>query len=531
MFLKKTIAALAAGCLAFSLASCSNSESSSEAGGSTQSANYITARGSEPQNPLIPGNTNEVGGGNIVDLIYSGLVCYDADGNTHNDMAESIDLEGEKTYRVTLKDGITFSDGSPVTSESFVKAWNKVVEDSMLTADFFEPILGFKDGAASMEGLKVVDDKTFTIELNQPEADFPTRLGYSAFYPMHESAFDDLAAYGENPIGNGPYKLAEWNHNKDAIIVPNEEYKGDRVPKNDGVQFVFYAKGDAAYSDLLAGNLDVTDLIPDSAFSTFEQELGDRAVNQPAAIFQSFTIPERLPHFDGEEGQLRREALSYAINRDEITSTIFGGTRTPATDFTSPVIPGQTDQLKGADVLKYNPEKAKELWAKADAISPFEGSVKISYNADGGHQAWVDAVANSIRNTLGVEAVGDPYPDFKSLRDEITNRTIDSAFRTGWQADYPSLGNFLTPLYSTGGGSNDGDYSNPEFDSLLKQAAGAPNPEEANVFYNQAQEILLKDLPAIPLWYANVTGGYSENVDNVVFSWKSVPVYYEITKK
>ena len=230
MFLKKTIAALAAGCLAFSLASCSNSESSSEAGGSTQSANYITARGSEPQNPLIPGNTNEVGGGNIVDLIYSGLVYYDADGNTHNDMAESIDLEGEKTYRVTLKDGITFSDGSPVTSESFVKAWNKVVEDSMLTADFFEPILGFKDGAASMEGLKVVDDKTFTIELNQPEADFPTRLGYSAFYPMHESAFDDLAAYGENPIGNGPYKLAEWNHNKDAIIVPNEEYKGDRVP-------------------------------------------------------------------------------------------------------------------------------------------------------------------------------------------------------------------------------------------------------------------------------------------------------------
>ena len=78
MFLKKTIAALAAGCLAFSLASCSNSESSSEAGGSTQSANYITARGSEPQNPLIPGNTNEVGGGNIVDLIYSGLVYYDA---------------------------------------------------------------------------------------------------------------------------------------------------------------------------------------------------------------------------------------------------------------------------------------------------------------------------------------------------------------------------------------------------------------------------------------------------------------------
>ena len=145
---------------------------------------------------------------------------------------------------------------------------------------------------------------------------------------------------------------------------------------------------------------DSTDAIPDSAFSTFENELGDRAVNQPAAIFQSFTIPESLPHFKGEEGNLRRQALSYAINREEITSTIFGGTRTPATDFTSPVIPGHSDSLAGAEVLTYNPEKAKELWEKADKISPFEGSVKISYNADGGHQAWVDAVANSIRNTL-----------------------------------------------------------------------------------------------------------------------------------
>jgi len=526
VFLKKTIAALTAGMLAFSLASCSNSESSSAAGG-----NYITARGSEPQNPLLPANTNEVGGGNIVDLIYSGLVYYDADGKIQNEMAESIDLEGDKTYKVTLKDGISFSDGSPITSESFVKAWNKAVEESMLSAYFFEPILGYKEGGSSMEGLKIIDDKTFTIELAQPEADFPTRLGYSAFFPMHESAYDDLNAYGENPIGNGPYKLAEWNHNKDATIVPNEEYDGVRTPKNDGVQFVFYAQNDAAYSDLLAGNLDITDAIPDSAFSTFENELGDRAVNQPAAIFQSFTIPESLPHFKGEEGNLRRQALSYAINREEITSTIFGGTRTPATDFTSPVIPGHSDSLAGAEVLTYNPEKAKELWEKADKISPFEGSVKISYNADGGHQAWVDAVANSIRNTLGVEAVGDPYPDFKSLRDEITNRTITSAFRTGWQADYPSLGNFLGPLYATGGGSNDGDYSNPEFDKLLKQAAGAPDPESANVFYNQAQELLLKDLPAIPLWYANVTGGYSENVDNVVFSWKSVPVYDQITKK
>ncbi|MCT1425874.1 ABC transporter substrate-binding protein [Corynebacterium sanguinis] len=532
MRFKKVTSVAAASALALGLAACgseSGSGSNNAQGGGGD--NYVLANGSEPQNPLIPGNTNETGGGRIVENIFSGLVYYDGEGNAHNELAESIDLEGDKTYRVTLKDDIKWSDGSPVTAEDFVKAWNYTVENALLSAYFFEPILGYEEGKAEMEGLEVVDDKTFTIELNQPEADFVSRLGYSAYYPMHPSAYDNIDAYGENPISNGPYKLAEWNHNQDATIVPNEEYTGDRAAQNDGVNFVFYAQQDAAYADLLAGNLDVLDAVPDSAFSTFQDELGERAVNQPAAVFQSFTIPEKLEHFSGEEGELRRAALSRAINREEITDTIFQGTRTPATDFTSPVIPGHSDSLEGAEVLTYDPEEAKRLWAEADAISPFAGQFTISYNADGGHQAWVDAVANSIRNTLGIDAVGNAYPDFKSLRDDVTNRTISGAFRTGWQADYPSLGNFLGPLYGTGAGSNDGDYSNPEFDKLLDEAANSADIEAATPIYNQAQEILLADLPAVPLWYSNVTGGSSENVDNVTFSWKSQPVYHEITKQ
>lgn len=441
--------------------------------------NYVTAWGSEPQNPLIPADVNEVGGGRIVENIYAGLTYYDADGKSHNELAESIELEGEKTYRVTLKDGQKFSDGSPVTSANFVDAWNYSVKESLLSASFMEPILGYEEGAESLEGLKIVDDKTFTIELAAPMSDFPEQLGYSAFYPLHDSAYDDIAAYGEKPVSNGPYQLAEWNHNKNAVLTPNPEYTGDRTPKNDGIDIVFYAETDAAYADLLSGNLDVLDTIPDSAFASYQDELGDRWVNDPAAVFQSFTIPERIEHFSGEEGALRRQALSLAINREEITDTIFEGTRTPATDFTSPVIPGHSDSLKGAEVLDYNPEKAKQLWAEADKISPWEGEFTLSYNADGGHQAWVDATTNSIRNTLGIEAVGNPYPDFKSLRDDVTNRTIKGAFRTGWQGDFPLLSNFLTPLYRTGAGSNDGDYSNAEFDRLLDDAAAAPDVETA----------------------------------------------------
>lgn len=154
----------------------------------------------------------------------------------------------------------------------------------------------------------------------------------------------------------------------------------------------------------------------------------------------------------------------------------------------------------------------------------------IAYNADGGHQAWVDAVANSISGTLGIDAVGVPYPDFAGLRDEVTNRSIDSAFRTGWQADYPGLYNFLGPLYASNAGSNDGDYSSEEFDSLLAEGISATDPEEANALFQQAQEVLLKDLPAFPLWYSNVVGGYGETVENVEFGWNSVPLYHQITK-
>ncbi|QDQ21194.1 peptide ABC transporter substrate-binding protein [Corynebacterium glutamicum] len=533
MTLKKSLAVTTAAALALSLAACSSdssSDSSSSSSGSEGGDNYVLVNGTEPQNPLVPGNTNEVGGGRIVDSIFSGLVYYDVDGSPVNDVAESIELEGDKTYRITIKDGQTFTDGTPVTAESFVNAWNYNVANNTLSAYFFESILGYEEGVESMEGLQVVDDTTFTVELTQPESDFPLRLGYSAFFPLPDSALEDMAAFGENPVGNGPYKLLEWNHNQDATIVPNEDYDGGRAAQNDGIKFVFYPTFDSAYADLLSDNLDVLDTIPDSAFSTFEDELSGRSINQASAVFQSFTIPERLEHFSGEEGVLRRQAISLAINRDEITQTIFEGTRTPATDFTSPVIAGHSDSLTGADILTYDPDRAKDLWAQADAISPWSGEFTISYNADGGHQAWVDATANSIRNTLGIDALGNPYPDFKSLRDDVTNRTINGAFRTGWQADYPSLGNFLGPLYGTGAGSNDGDYSNPDFDAKLAEAANAADVDASTPLYNEAQEILLQDLPAIPTWYSNAVGGYSTNVDNVEFQWNSQPAYYQITK-
>jgi oligopeptide transport system substrate-binding protein len=507
----------------------------SDGGGGQTSGAIITVHSNEPQNPLIPTNTNEVGGGLALQSIFAGLVFYDADGAPINDVAESIETDDAQTYTITIRDGLTFTNGDPVVADSFVDAWDygALLSNEQLNSYFFDDIVGFsydEDSHLKGAGLNVVDDTTFTVELAQPEADWPLRLGYTAFLPLPAVAFEDIEAFGEAPIGNGPYLLDSWTHDDRISLVTNPDYDGPRTPKNAGIDLVSYASTDAAYADLLADNLDVLDAIPPTSLTSFESDLGDRAINQPAAIFQSFTIPGRLAHFSGEEGQLRRAAISHAINRDEITEVIFDGTRAPAHDFTSPVIDGYSEDVPGSEVLDYDEALAKDLWAQADAIAPWDGQFGIGYNADGGHQAWVDAVANGLKNVLGIDAVGVPYPDLKSLRTEIVNDTIQTAFRTGWQADYPSLFNFLGPLYGTGAGANDGDYSNPEVDELLTQGAGAASVEEANEIFQEAQTILFTDLPAIPLWYSSVQGGTSTLVDNVEFGWDSWPILYEITK-
>ena len=209
---------------------------------------------------------------------------------------------------------------------------------------------------------------------------------------------------------------------------------------------------------------------------------------------------------------------------------IFEGTRTPAVDYTSPVIAGWSESIPGSEVTQADADKAKELWAEADAISPWSGSFSIAYNADGGHQPWVDAVANQIHNTLGIDAVGVSYPDFATLRAEIKARTIQAATRSGWQFDYPGAYNILGALFITGAGSNDGDYSSADYDELVSKGATAASVDEANEFFEQAQEVLFKDLPVLPLWYASVNAGYSTGVENVQYGWDSWPVLFAVTK-
>jgi oligopeptide transport system substrate-binding protein len=512
-------------------------------GGGMLSPDVVVVNGGEPPNPLIPTGTNDSLGGRILDRLFAGLVSYDAAGHPSPEVAQSIETTDNVNYRITLKPGWKFTDGSPVTAHSFIDAWNygALSANAQLQQDFFSPIDGFDDVAGApgggkpttMSGLHVVSDLEFTVRLKAPTVDFTLRLGHNAFYPLPDRAFRDMAAYGQHPIGNGPYKLPDgdaWEHNVRIDLVPNPDYHGNRMPHNKGLRFEFYANLDTAYADLLSGNLDVLDTIPSSALTIYKRDLGDNAASGPVAVSQSLDTPLRLPHFGGEEGRLRRLALSAAINRLQICQQIFNGTRSPARDFTASSLPGFDPNIPGNDALDFNPERARKLWAQANAISPWSGRYAIAYNADSGHQEWVDAVANSIKNVLGIDAVGAPQPTFAGYRTQITNRTIATAFRAGWIGDYPSMIEFLAPLYATGAGSNDVGYSNPEFDAALATAEAAPSLRDADVLANVAQRILLRDMPAIPLWYYISVVGWSNHVRNVKVTWNGMPDYENIVK-
>ncbi|WP_285240696.1 ABC transporter substrate-binding protein [Pseudarthrobacter sp. MEB009] len=533
----------------------SNDGASNSAG---DPAKVISAYSNEPQNPLLPANTNEVYGGRVVELLFEGLRTYDADGKPVNALAESIESPDAQNWTIKVKQGQKFTNGEEITAKTFVDAWNFAANSKNLQNNgfFFESIEGYADVSAvsetvgadgktsstpaptaeTMSGLVATDDSTITVKLVQPEADWSLRLGYSAFFPLPSAALADPKAYGENPVGNGPYKFEKegaWVHDQSISLVKNADYSGPRESKNGGVSFKFYTDPGPAYTDLQGDNLDITDVLPSNALSTYVSDFPDRNATKPVATNSTLNIPDYNPNFQGEAGKLRRQALSYAINREEIAKVVFNGTRTPAKAFVPPVIDGFKEGLKGSEILEFNADKAKQLWADAEKIQPYDGSkpLQIASNTDGGNKEWIDAVANGFKNNLGIQAEIQPFAKFAEVLNLRKSQSLPGLTRAGWQGDYPSLYNFLGPILATGASANYEKYSNPEFDKLLKEGLGAKTTDEANDKFNQAQEVLFEDLPVLPLWDQARPIVWSNNVISAETGWNGSILYYNVTAK
>jgi len=215
------------------------STSSSSAAGKTGGA--VTVHGCNPQNPLIPANTNEVCGGNVIDAVMSKLVHYNPEtGAPENDIASKIASTDNQTFTVTLNKGYKFQDGTEVKAKNFVDAWNwdAYGPNAQLNSYFFQPIEGFNDTQCAeatcktkpktdkMSGLVVKDDYTFTIKTTEKVSNLPVRLGYSAFAPLPDSFFSNPKAFGEHPIGAGPFKFDSWTKNAEIKLSKFKDYSG-----------------------------------------------------------------------------------------------------------------------------------------------------------------------------------------------------------------------------------------------------------------------------------------------------------------
>jgi oligopeptide transport system substrate-binding protein len=538
VFKRASVAAISA-TLVLAAAACSGGDDNEGAATDDKTATgAIVVDGSQPEVGLIPANTTETGGGDVIDYMWSGLVRYDnKTGEPSNLVAESIDSTDSKVYTIKIKAGTKFHDGTEVKAKNFVDAWNWAAysPNGAQNSSFFSDIAGFADvqsvdpdedgpkkaptpKADKMSGLEVVDDQTFKVTLNAPFSIFPVKLGYSAFVPLPDAFFSSTPeAFGKQPIGNGPVKFVSWQDDVEIKLTRFDEYNLDDKVKVKDVTVKLYQDQDAAYQDLLSDNLDFQQVIPPSALAgeKWKTDLGERGIEAPVPTTGIIAFPMYDPKFKSVD---LRKAISLAINRDEINEKIFFGTRPPATSWSNPLAPGAG--TNDCTVCKYDATEAKSLLQKAGG---WKGEMVFYYNADGAHKEWMEAAAQSVKNTLGIEARAEGLPTFAVFRQQVNAHKMNGPYRAAWQEDYPDVENWVGPLYVTGGSSNDGLYSNPQVDALYKEGTAAADTEAAHAKFAEATKLIDADVPSMPIYFYSQQSGFSNKVKNGQVTWQGAP--------
>lgn len=443
--------------------------------------------------------------------VWSPLTFTQDDGTIDMVQAESVESDDQQTWTITLRDGWTFHDGTPVTAQSYVDTWNAVAygPDAFENSGQLAAIQGYDDlnpaegepETTEMSGLEVVDELTFTVTLEGPDSQFPMQLSQAqtAFFPMPESAFDDLDAYNAHPIGNGPFAIeGDYVENETITVRAYEDYAGE-TPTIDGIDFVPYTDTTTAYTDVQAGNLDLL-FVPAARLVQAPDDFGDRfyAFDAPGISFLG------LPLWDDRYDDVRvRQAISMAIDRDSINDVIYGGSYVPASAFT-PVVEAGTPEGVCGEYCTYDPDAAAALLEEAGG---FEGEMAITYPGGAGLDELYTAIANNLRQNLGIDAVASPTADWAEFAELRNDANLDGPFFSRWGALYPSQQATMRELFlETGGCINCIPWYDDEVAEALAAADSADSTDGSA--YAAVQELLVEGFPAPPLFsetYSYVT--------------------------
>ncbi len=467
---------------------------------------------------LDPPYSFEQEGIKVIKQVWDGLVKYNPETLEIEPLiAESWDISDDKlTYTFNLKKGVKFHNGRELVAEDFVYSWTRVVlkENAAPLASQLLPIVGFEecqDGrATALKGVKAIDDYTLEVTLKEPFADFINVLYHSVFYPVAKEDIDEFGdSYTENINGTGPFKFVEWKHDQYIQLERNDDYWGDKAYLSE-VKFLIYSDENTAFLDFKAENIEYT-TIPHGNLQAVEDdpELMDNTIIKPLLFFLYVGLNINSEPF--KDNLALREAINLIVDKQNISGIISEGTFSPATGIIAPGIKG----FKGENLeYTFDLEKASDKLVEANYPNG-EGlpPLKIGIDPNSPFTVVFEAIQADAK-TIGINIEIEPM-DWDTAVNNFQKGELHF-FGLGWLADYPTMDNFIFPLFYSGGTDNFTLYNNSQVDELILEARRTLDENERIEKYQEAEKIILKDAVIIPMFFSSSREVYKSYVKGLV---------------
>lgn len=494
--------------------------------------------GTYPEGPpehIDPALNVTLDGYQTVNALYDGLTDINANDPENPEIvgqvAESWEANGDSTvWTFNIRDGLTFSDGSQILPSTFKNSWERASNPDF-AGDYSYLFNFLQGGAEKLAGTAseitgvVADDSamTLTTTLSAPYANWPWVAGFQIFMPVPEAAMQNPADWENGMmIGNGPFMLEEARSDEQIVLVPNPEWDGTAYdaalqlpadPYLDRLTFRVVADRNVGYNSFEAGEAQVGP-IPEGRFAEAAENYGT-TTDIPTLGSYHFELCWTDPTTGGEDNLLIRQAISQAINREEINEVVWDGVFLEATGITPRGIPGFQEGL--CDYCEFDLDAAQaalDEWTEAGNELPSE-PLKILFNSGSYHTDVVDLIVDQV-SEIGIEL--EPVEvDTETYFTQLAEGACNNFCRSGWIADYATYDNFMYDLFHSDaiGGNNHGYYSNEQFDELVDQAKATADEATRDDLFHQAEQMLLnEDMAAIPI--AQYVGDYVYDEDTVV---------------
>lgn len=485
-------------------------------------------------NSLIPGKSTD--GELPLAALFTPLVGLDGHGHLRYLQAKSVKSgDHAKVWTITLRQGWKFHDGEPVTAESYVRAWdyNAYGPHAFAASGQLANIVGYaalnpkkgKPATTHLAGLKVLSRYAFRVRLSSPDSQFAYELTANdwGFYPLPASAYANLNAYNDKPIGDGPYQMdGSWRHDESIPMTAFPGYAGADKPKTENLVFKIFSSADTAYTDVQAGNTDIAG-VPGDKLSRFRSDFGANYILRGGQSIEYLGFPL----FDKTWQNVKlRQAISLAIDRAAINKALFGGVYGIADSFLPPTTPGGDPH--SCRYCHYDPARAKRLLAQAGG---FEGKMVINYLGGWGIDQEYQAIANQLRQNLGIDVTAQPSATISSYYTNIAQKKYTSGpLYDSYSASYPSAVPLLTQnLLAPSSGYSGTYYANQAASRLIAEGNGAATPAAAIRKYHAAEAAIQRDFPTIPLFFAALPMVHSPRVRHVQADALTNPIYTAVT--